>query len=739
MFLRSAQLGGLVKTLIDGLIKGVNSIFQALINPIVDFLQNTIWRGIAGYIYTILVTPILLCIDIVNLLFRKFAGLSSYYDKSIGSTVQGDFVYSLITSKAIMNVFWAMVILGVILLIICTFIAVIKSEFTPMGDKNGGNNKWKIISTAVRSLVNMAVVPICALVGIMIGNALLNSLDQATNLESAPISGRVFVSSAYNCNVVRMAINGEITKTTNNWGNYDFVDELAKNCYGKIFDRLTDSQKESMAESIDNVFASCSTYDSWMKDSLVFKGIVGDEASFYDIDEIYCFYNVGYFNFIIFLIVAVVIGTMLIMIMIGLIKRVFTLVTLFVIAPPILAVSPIYPDGLKGWNKSFIKHTLSAYSSVVCMNLFLIIIRAFNNISFFKGDTIGGKTGSSSLTGLGDEFAKMFIIIGGLVFVKDLTKEIAGLIGSESAFAEGTDKAKDMAAAAGKIAGAVATGGALAATSLKAVPGVGKAVNGVKGLGTKLSTKIGNVKDSAVMNSKISQRDALQEKIKARTDNGKQATASQLRQLNALNSGIKERENSIAGRNKVQEAKLSSLAEDSSKTLSERMADVKDSAKSFAGTYVNDTVGADNIEAFQGTKKKVSKKGGVFKSKADAADKAKSKKERAELLKAIDNAGKSVGTNVAEKEAFMKEKEALVKENQAYKEKEKIVTQKRDLDHTKRVEAAKKGWVTRKNNQQKYKAHNNSNEELVDVVTKGGVVIKQPKSIAQLRGMKRGR
>ena len=502
MFIKSAQLGGLVKTLIDGLLGVVNKIFDILINPIVGFLTDTIWRGIAGFIYQLVCVPVLLAIDVVNLMFRKLAGLSSYYDKSIGSTVEGDFVYSLITSKAIMNVFWAMVILGVILLIICTFIAVIKSEFTPLNDKNGSNNKWKIITVAVKSLVNMAVVPVCALVGIMIGNALLNTLDQATNLGSAPISGRVFVASAYSCNMVRMAINNEI-KTSSD--EYEIVNQLSNNCYGKDFNRLTDSQKENMAEAIDNVFASCSTFDSWMKvkESVGTLGVMmDDEASFYDVGEVYFFYHVGYFNFLVFIIVSIVIGTMMIMIMIGLIKRIFTLVTLFVIAPPIVAVTPLNTDGLKKWNTSFIKNTLSAYSSVVCMNLFLIIVRAFDNISFFKGDTIGNGNMASTLTGFGDEFAKIFILIGGLVFVKGLTSEIAGLIGADSAFAEGSDKAKEYAASAGKVAGLAVGGLGFAGSALKTT-GLG-AMAMAKGAGKGLGAAAGKFKNWASYRQDIS-------------------------------------------------------------------------------------------------------------------------------------------------------------------------------------------------------------------------------------------
>ena len=718
MFIRSAQLGGLVKTLIDGLLGVVNQIFDLLVDPVVSFLADTIWRGIAGFIYQLVCVPVLLLIDVVNLMFRKLAGLSSYYDKSIGSTVEGDFVYSLITSKAIMNVFWAMVILGVILLIICTFIAVIKSEFTPLNDKNGSNNKWKIITVAVKSLVNMAVVPVCALVGIMIGNALLNTLDQATNLESAPISGRVFVASAYNCNMVRMAINDEIETSSD---EYKMVNQFANNCYGKDFNRLTDAQKENLAETIDNVFASCSTFDSWMKESAGIFGLtIGNEASFYDVDEVYSFYHVGYFNFLVFIITSLVIGTMMIMIMIGLIKRIFTLVTLFVVAPPIVAVTPINAEGLKKWNTSFIKNTLSAYSSVVCMNLFLIIVRAFDNISFFKGDTIGNSKMASTLSGFGDEFAKIFILIGGLVFVKELTTEIAGLIGADSAFAIGSDKAKDYAAAAGKVAGLAAGGLSFAGSALKAVPGVSKGINTVKGLGTKMSSKIGDMKDNHFINK---QEEAKKEIMNKAGEDGS-LTKRQQKKLNAIDEKIHSRNNNIQERHAKRDAKLEKIAKDDSKTMKQRFGDVKDSAKGYLGTFVNETAGADNIEAFLDSKKKNSKKGGVFKPSADAATAEKAKKEREELLDTI----RSVGVGQKEKDALLKEKETLIKENQGYKDKEIERQTKAQIEHDNRSKAAKKGWNTRRKNAKK--------EDLITRIDDFGVLHTETKEEAEKAIMK---
>ena len=54
-------------------------------------------------------------------------GLCSYKVTETNEVVQTYFIYNILMSDAVMNVFWSMIILAVVF--ITTFIAVIKSEF----------------------------------------------------------------------------------------------------------------------------------------------------------------------------------------------------------------------------------------------------------------------------------------------------------------------------------------------------------------------------------------------------------------------------------------------------------------------------------------------------------------------------------------------------------------------------------------------------------------------------------
>ena len=89
---------------------------------------------------------------------------------------EGDIVIQFIQSDIVQQVFWAMVVLAVVLIFITSFVAVIKTEF----DKNGNNNKKKVLSNALRGVVNFLIVPVVSIFGVIVGNSLLKTLDDAS-------------------------------------------------------------------------------------------------------------------------------------------------------------------------------------------------------------------------------------------------------------------------------------------------------------------------------------------------------------------------------------------------------------------------------------------------------------------------------------------------------------------------------------------------------------------------------
>lgn len=417
--LKNAQLAGLVSGLIDGLSKVLGGWFETL--------MDWLWMQIINVLYTIIMMPILLLIDGLSILFRKFAGLGSYVSNGVKYT-NNDFLYALITNDSIKNIFWSMLILGVVLLFITTFVAIIKSETVPFDGKNGENNKWKILKTTFRSIINFAIVPICAFVGIMIGNVLLRSLDAATGGgKGASMANRVFVSSAYQCNKVRIIIDlMDSGKSYKKDGNYDDVNDLALSQFKAKFEDLTENQRYELAQLVDDKFIYNDSDDR------------GSYCGYWSIISINKYYDLTEYNLVLGIIEGIVIAALMIILTIGLIKRLFSVVTLFVIAPPLIAITPLKPDALKGWNSSFIGQVISGYAAVVTMNMYLIIMGAMSDIQFISADEF-------FMSGFINSIVMILIAAAGLFFVKDISSEVAKIIGGADALAEGQKVAQRLA------------------------------------------------------------------------------------------------------------------------------------------------------------------------------------------------------------------------------------------------------------------------------------------------------
>ena len=473
--LRNAQLGGII----SGLIEGIGNVIVGWFQSIFGWL----WYQIATALYTVIMMPLLLLIDGLSILFRKFAGLGSY---TSGGVVyeNNDFLYALITNESVKNVFWSMLILGVVLLFISTFVAVIKSETTPF-DGKGENNKWKILKTTVRSLINFAIVPICAFVGIMIGNVLLRSLDSATGGgDGISIANRVFVSSAYQSNRVRLAM--DLIENGENYVNdddYIFANELSQQEFKKDFLLLNASEKNELARFVDDLFVSSSTS--------------GNGCSCYNIYNVKYYYNIGNYNILLGIIEGIAINALMILLTVGLIKRLFAVVTLFVIAPPLIAITPIKPDVMKGWNSSFLAQVISGYAAVVTMNMYLIIMGAMSDIQFVSSSEF-------VFSGFINSIVMVLIAAAGLFFVKDISSEVAKLIGGADALGEGQK-------VAGKLAKSAAIGiGVGKAAAVVAKNGIGR-ISAAKGL----HEAKGDTKAARAELTRLEMSGASQEKIDA--------------------------------------------------------------------------------------------------------------------------------------------------------------------------------------------------------------------------------
>ena len=452
--LKLSQLNGLIGDLFQYAGKFVQNLF------------NSIMGLLLIAVYQILVAPFLLLADGIQLFFIKLAGLDTYYVN--GQEQSGDIVLSLINNKTVQDVFWALLILGVVLLIITTIVALVRSE-TQAVDSKDRKSKNKIFSESVRALFNFFMVPVVAILGIFMGNALLRALDGATidpkKSSETRISTYIFRASAYEANRARNDIA--------------FADDLRLNHFNDM-GVIQGTDQESIAQAIDEAFINFTSIDN-KKFKYPSQNLFADDGTYlhlltfstyhvtransvksyfsiYDAPMVFYYYDLASFNFIlcwigIFFVIWVLFSTAL-----GLVKRIFKLTILLVVSPPIVAISPLDNGSALGkWKKQFIGGTLSAYSTVVSLNLVFLLLGPVTNIDLFKVGRIG------IAASLLNNISTLIITIGALLFFKDFTKSLADMIGGEDAYADGSKAVADGAKKVTKgVMGTVGLAGGLA-------------------------------------------------------------------------------------------------------------------------------------------------------------------------------------------------------------------------------------------------------------------------------------
>lgn len=487
-----------------------------------------------------LCTLVFQVIDILQILVRKVAGLDVVYYGNAESPETGDialkFIQEIFTGKnsILSNIFWAFIILGLILLFITTFVAVLRSEYAATDSKSA--SKSKIIGKAFKAIASFAIVPIVCYFGIFLSNAILQALDSVTangsseigstytetdeNGEiigtssvsssfsdfetlkgektyigyhfgpnndaqiyttSTPLSGLIFKAAAYKANRIRSPENS----STGSDGN-EFRTALEENAAvgAGVLDKFGTDYARA-ATFLDECFANGYTLRGEVdlpkepfENSFLFS--LGDTGgSFFSNDapaiktfdknntqKVWYFYDLWSFDFVIAIGALVITAKLLIYIVFGLMKRLFEVVVLFLVAPPIASLMPL-DDGaaLKKWREKFTAKVIAAYGPIVGINLFFVILPFLTQIKFFNMAFVDG-------------IINVFFVIVGLLMVKDLISTLSELIGAE-------DSAKAGEGLAGEVGSSLAKIGQVAAAP------AGLAVKGVK-MGVKVGKFIGD-------------------------------------------------------------------------------------------------------------------------------------------------------------------------------------------------------------------------------------------------------
>ena len=443
-------------------------------------------------------------------MLRKVAGLDTYYIDGQGKT--GDIALNFITTifdknprfPAIKNAFWALMIFAVLLLILVTIVTVIRQEYSPAKDDKGKNDKSNIIKKSFKSLFMFLIVPVSCIFGLMLGDIILGTLDKITAggdtntaiLEVKDISSKIegtvnakgeltytyydifgygepattttfssmmFKTASYSANRARndknfanKVISGQLT----NFGIFNYA-ETGEDCAQLIDDAFAYNIK--LVDNNSNVII-LGDMEGLAGEGPFFtlkEGQKIENLSKFNVSLVWYFYDLWQFNFLIGF-AFVIIGTKLLCsIVLGLMKRIIELVTLFVVSPPIIATMPLDSGKSFGnWKKSFLSKALGVFGAVIGMNLIFLVLPYVQNIDFFGDDRLF----------LINYIIQLIFVLVGISVVDGFIEMISKLFGDDNVLKGGQDvmgKVGDNVAGAATFVGGAA-GTVLALTGTKA-------------------------------------------------------------------------------------------------------------------------------------------------------------------------------------------------------------------------------------------------------------------------------
>lgn len=399
--------------------------------------------GVIGTILYPLFSIIFLFVDALQSVFRIFAGVGAVkitdggnfnLSETIGAGNSGrtndtGLIFYFLNTPLVKNMLMSIMLLAMFLIIIFTVMAFIKNAYAA---KQKG---WKeIVGNAIKGLANFIFIPVCCLLGVWLGNILLNAIDGATSSGgSTQMSRKLFITCAYNANVFR-AHEGDENGELNPNKYLKFAELYNEYVEPNAFDTSSKEKaaaavkarfsKDQIAQQIDNIYAAKSSVTKIDADGNVVVENV-DAPSIHWYWQVWDLYNLWEINYLTLVVGGVFMLYVLVGLTYGMVRRLFILLMLFIISPGIAAMYPL-DDGsaLGGWKKKFIGETISAYGAVAGMNLFFSILPLIDRIEV--------------ATGFLAPIIQLLVMVSGLFVVKEIIGMISGFIGAEDAYSKGT-------------------------------------------------------------------------------------------------------------------------------------------------------------------------------------------------------------------------------------------------------------------------------------------------------------
>lgn len=523
-------------------------------------------------------------IDALQCLMRKLAGLDSYWVSGLesvgpsegGTIVDGvqisgsasgggtaftqifgrdplsEFIYGILgigdrasVYRALHTVFISLSIFALILLVLATMIAMIKSHYN---EDYQTTNPWKYIYAAIKGILTYFIMPVMVVIGLNLSSFILNILDQITAgtdaekvkamygntivtnefqseklndkdcytyydffgagspTTSSTMGGMLFKAAAFSANRARMGtISISAAQSTGIFGNNSCPDYA--NC------KSDEERKNYIADQIDFAFmntiklrdgsekASMNWWTSKYSNVRYVRGtdFTGKRTTMpsfskYNTTAVWLHYDLWDFQFIVAFGGGVTMVGVMLSVILGLMSRLIKGAALFIIYPPLISLGPLDNfKAFKSWGTQFMQQILMAYGAILGMNIIMLILPYVQTIQWFGPGTIFGMINS---------IVNMIILIVGILMMKDFIAIVSGFVGGADANSIGNNLKSEVQSSVKKgfstmttMAGGTArvAGGAvrLAGGAVKAIAKRARAEGDRKAL--DIAEKAGNV------------------------------------------------------------------------------------------------------------------------------------------------------------------------------------------------------------------------------------------------------
>ncbi len=485
------------------------------------FLFLIIWQP-----FMLILIILMALITFAELTFKALAGINPVYLNGIkysGASGNGqDLVYAFITDGAVQNVFFSILALSFVLLLILTIVALIKAEFT-LDLK--GSAKGPIITRSLKSLANFLIVPAVSLISILGVNFITRSVYEIFGTGvGGSMAGKCLMLGLYNANNARNSrvFADKLSEGVDIESGQNPFQGKSQTEIAGLIDACFSGQREAEIQFSNGVLGGFSMFsgagwdysfnsDGYTNIAGLFSWVPTSKAKlgFESITALFFWYNIFKFDLVMPIGTALVMLYILLTTCLALVKRVFELTILFLLAPPMIAIAPL--DGgnaEKRWRQEFMKRLLAVIAPVFAFNMYFLLVPLFENIKIFDLSALNitaisqvGAVGGTMTGFIGvviafyaifDILFQVIAIIVGLEVVRDASALLSNLMGVDDLVKSGgelgkkyMEKGKNAVKAGVAIGSMVAGGGAF--------KGAAKLLKGRAG---KIGGKIGNMMSS---------------------------------------------------------------------------------------------------------------------------------------------------------------------------------------------------------------------------------------------------